>query len=59
MKNRNLKTQNLFIDEMEYKIPVIVFNKRKRKTILITAGIDGDEYAGIKAAYKLINKFKK
>ncbi len=28
------------------------------KTILITAGMDGDEYAGIEAAYTIIQKYK-
>ena len=29
------------------------------KTLLITAGVDGDEYAGIEAGYKIIDEFKK
>lgn len=29
------------------------------KTLLITAGVDGDEYAGIEAAYRLIERYKK
>lgn len=59
MKNTAVNSQTIFIDGEELSIPIAILNKKKRKTILITAGIDGDEYAGIEAAYRLINDFEK
>ncbi|MBU0976089.1 MAG: succinylglutamate desuccinylase/aspartoacylase family protein [Patescibacteria group bacterium] len=41
-----------------HKIPVSIFGSGpKAKTICITAGMDGDEYASIEAAYALIKKY--
>lgn len=37
------------------KIPVAEFNKEFTRKIIITAGMDGDEYSGIQAAYNLIS----
>lgn len=40
-------------------IPVAdIVGKHPGKTLLVTAGMDGDEYAGIEAAYVLIEKYK-
>jgi len=42
----------------ESTIPVFRFNGTSAgKTLLVTAGVDGDEYAGIAAAYRLIEEF--
>lgn len=44
------------------KILVPVFHKKGKtggKRLLVTAGADGDEYAGIEAAYRLIDEFQK
>src|SRR3989344_9294675 len=44
------------------KIEIPVWEKQSPipgKTIVITAGIDGDEYAGIEAAYELIRIYSK
>jgi len=39
-------------------VPVIIINGSiKGKTLLITAGMDGDEYSGISASYNLIDKY--
>jgi len=54
-----LRYKNAFIDGQEYKIPFVIFNEDKKETLLVTGGIDGDEYAGIKAAYNLINVLEK
>lgn len=41
-------------------IPLYEINgKQSGKTLLITAGFDGDEYAGIAAAYSLIKRYRK
>lgn len=47
------------IKEAKIKIPVAKLGSGEGKTILITAGLDGDEYAGIAAAYGLINQYAK
>lgn len=36
-----------------------ISGKKVGKTLLITAGFDGDEYAGIEAAYRIIEKYQK
>jgi predicted deacylase len=42
------------------KIPICeLIGKDEGKTLLITAGFDGDEYAGIEAAFQIINKYRK
>lgn len=39
-------------------VPVAIFEgERPGKTLLVTGGMDGDEYAGIAAAYRLIDDF--
>lgn len=41
------------------KIPVAeMYGKENGKTLLITAGMDGDENSGIEAAYKIIHEFR-
>ena len=57
MKNKNLDFKRVIIDGESVKLPVAILNEDKEKTILITAGIDGDEYAGIDAANILIDEF--
>lgn len=59
MKNKNFDLKSVMIDGESIQIPVAILNEDKEKTILITAGIDGDEYAGIDAANILINSFSK
>lgn len=59
MKNPILHSQSFYIDGEEINIPIAIFNEGKKRTILITGGIDGDEYSGTRAAYELIENFKK
>ncbi len=54
-----LRYKNSVIDGQEINIPFAIINEKKSKSILITGGIDGDEYVGIKAAFKLINDLDK
>lgn len=42
-----------FSQNQEIQIPIKIFNNSPGKTLLITAGMDGDEYTGIEAALKL------
>ena len=46
------------IGHTRIRIPVAaIHGKATGPTLLVTAGIDGDEYAGIEAAYRLIHEF--
>lgn len=48
------------LGEMSIQIPVATIKGNSNgPTLLITAGNDGDEYAGIAAAYRLIEEFSK
>lgn len=48
------------LGETSVKIPIATINgKTDGPTLLITAGNDGDEYAGIAAAYTMIEEFSK
>lgn len=52
----NLLTVNLGINQI--KVPVFEIGQAdKEKTLLVTAGMDGDEYASIDAAYRLIEEY--
>lgn len=53
-----IKLQTVDIGVRKIKIPVAHLGLgRLHKTVLITAGMDGDEYTGIKAAYQLVKKY--
>jgi len=53
----NLSTVDLGVKKI--KIPVAeISGKKYGKTLLVTAGMDGDENSGIEAAYRLIEEFK-
>lgn len=47
------------LGEKRVSIPVAMLGSDAEKTVLITAGMDGDEYTGIEAAYSLIDYFAK
>lgn len=54
------KLSPLDLGARKIKIPTAeIEGKGQGKTVLITAGMDGDEYAGIEAAYRLIEEFSK
>lgn len=57
--NQNIGHQTLLLDGKEVDIPIAHFPSDSSKHITITAGMDGDEYTGIEAAYKLIAYFEK
>lgn len=58
-KYRSLRIHSLDLGDFDTKIPV--FDRScgaPGLTFLITAGMDGDEYTGIEAAYELIEEFE-
>jgi len=55
-----IELQTVNIGNMSIRIPVWEQqSKTPGKTIVVTAGMDGDEYAGIEAAYELIRFYSK
>lgn len=66
-KQNNVLLHVVDIGDRKIKIPVaqlgndgsVSLTTSAGKTILITAGMDGDEYSGIEAAYALIDYFSK
>lgn len=58
-KHNNILLHRVNIGEKTISIPVAQLGSGAGKTILITAGLDGDEYAGIEAAYTLIDHYAK
>ncbi len=59
MKNKYFHLEHFSIDGENLDFPVVILNQEKKKTILITAGVDGDEYAGIVAAKRLVEILEK
>lgn len=57
-KQNNILLHRVNIGET-VSIPVAQLGNGSGKTVLITAGLDGDEYAGIEAAYTLIELYSK
>ena len=59
-KKTPVQSLSVRLDSKIYSVPFYqVEQKESSQHILITAGIDGDEYAGIEAAYFLIDHFRK
>lgn len=58
-KHKNILLHVVDIGERKISIPVAQLGDGIGKTVLITAGLDGDEYAGIEAAYRLIDQYAK
>jgi predicted deacylase len=58
-KQQNILLHRVTIGEKTVSIPVAQLGQGEGESIVITAGIDGDEYAGIEAAYTLIEYFTK
>lgn len=58
-KQNNILLHRVNIGEKTVSIPVAQLGNGSGKTVLITAGLDGDEYAGIEAAYTLIELYSK
>ncbi|MEI7741922.1 MAG: succinylglutamate desuccinylase/aspartoacylase family protein [bacterium] len=58
-KNRPaIKLESVNLGSGRVELPVAeIQGLRPGKTLLITAGMDGDEYAGIEAAYRLADEF--
>lgn len=55
-----IKLISVNLGETEIRIPVaVITGKRPGKTLLITAGADGDEYASIDAAYRVVKDHEK
>lgn len=53
-----IKLINVDLGVRKIQVPVAeLVGKQPGKTLLITAGMDGDEYVGIEAAYRLIEKY--
>ncbi len=56
----DIPLHNVGVGSQNISIPVAdMQGSTAGKTVLITAGMDGDEYAGIEAAYSIIKKYKK
>ena len=57
--HRGILTEHpLALDGTKVSIPVAdIAGAAAGKTLLVTAGMDGDEYAGIEAAYQIIDQF--
>lgn len=49
-----LDKQELTFDKTTTSLPIADINPQNKEVVLITAGMDGDEYTGIEAAYQLI-----
>jgi predicted deacylase len=54
-----IQLQRVRLAEKLYKIPVAHFGRKTKSKIVITGGVDGDEYTGIETAYSLIRYFRK
>ena len=55
----SIKLHSVNIGDNTVNIPVAdIKGNKEGKTLLVTAGVDGDEYASIEAAYALIDHFK-
>lgn len=50
--------KNVPVGDGMIRVPVATFGDGQGKTLLVTAGMDGDEYASIDAAYALIEKYR-
>jgi uncharacterized protein len=57
-ENSRIKLHKVNLGPETIEIPVAEFIGKPGKTILVTAGMDGDEYVGIEAAYQLIETYK-
>jgi predicted deacylase len=54
-----IRLQRVVLGDSVIDLPVAnLIGQRAGKTLLVTAGVDGDEYAGITAAYQLIERSK-
>jgi uncharacterized protein len=59
-KNSHITFDTLVIDGISISLPVCrIEGKKPGSVLLVTAGNDGDEYAGIDAAYSLIQHYSK
>lgn len=58
-KQPNILLHRVNFGEKTISIPVAQLGSEGEKTVVITAGVDGDEYAGIEAAYALIDRYTK
>jgi predicted deacylase len=58
-KQQNILLHRVTIGERTVSIPVAQLGNGEGESVVITAGIDGDEYSGIEAAYALIEYFTK
>lgn len=58
-KQNNILLHKVNIGEKTVSIPVTRLGSGKGKRVLITGGVDGDEYTGIEAAYALIKQYSK
>ena len=58
-KQNNIVLHIVDIGERKIKVPVAQLGTGSGKSVLITAGLDGDEYTGIEAAYAFIHYFTK
>ena len=57
---RLVPTEKINLGSTSFQIPVSrLRGAGAGKKLLITAGVDGDEYAGMEAAYRLISEFSK
>lgn len=57
--NGIIKTETVDLGTARIKIPMAtIAGKKSGVSLLVTAGMDGDEYAGIDAAYELVDTYK-